>query len=427
MPQIVGLPAASLPVDGTEIMPIVQGGITSQIALSDAITPLTGSVTSVGMSVPTDIMTVAGSPITSSGTLAVTLDTQDANTVFCGPTDGSADEPTFRHLIPSDITDSAGFVRRTRSPAITVLGGSAGYHMEYVAALDKLFFTSNTSGGKLFYMDRTTDTAVLVGTYAAKTPAAWCYSAVNGHLYIAYGANIMEVNASTGAIINAGIAMTAASGMAIRPSTGLIYSGQTTTSEIRSLDPSTNTVSGILVTMADGPISVGPFSTIYCADNDSIYILNSNGNVTRFDIAAVTQTVITCHGVTGGGGAIVMGSDGLIYVVSLGAQTLKTIDPSADVVADTYTFPPGYNASGAGGGSLTAIDFGDYVYIGTQQTTPGIVLCFHKSTAAFVPSLTGDGNGFAGRMMGGLASESVLYCGRGVVSANANSYVVFGR
>ena len=46
-----------------------------------------GAVTSVGLTMP-GIFAVAGSPITTSGTLAVTLATQAANEVWAGPTSG---------------------------------------------------------------------------------------------------------------------------------------------------------------------------------------------------------------------------------------------------------------------------------------------------------------------------------------------------
>jgi hypothetical protein len=61
-----------------------------------------GSVTSVAMSVPA-IMSVAGSPVTTTGTLAVTLATETANTVWCGPTSGGAATPTFRALVAADL------------------------------------------------------------------------------------------------------------------------------------------------------------------------------------------------------------------------------------------------------------------------------------------------------------------------------------
>jgi len=62
-----------------------------------------GSVTSVAMTIPTSIFNLAGSPITTSGTLALTLDTQNANQVWAGPTSGSAAEPAFRSLVLADL------------------------------------------------------------------------------------------------------------------------------------------------------------------------------------------------------------------------------------------------------------------------------------------------------------------------------------
>jgi len=61
-----------------------------------------GSVTSVALSLPS-IFSVSGSPVTTSGTLTGTLTTQTANTVFAGPSTGSAATPTFRALVSADI------------------------------------------------------------------------------------------------------------------------------------------------------------------------------------------------------------------------------------------------------------------------------------------------------------------------------------
>jgi hypothetical protein len=61
-----------------------------------------GGVSSVALTMP-GIFSVAGSPITSTGTLAVTLGTESANTCFCGPTSGGASTPAFRTLVSADI------------------------------------------------------------------------------------------------------------------------------------------------------------------------------------------------------------------------------------------------------------------------------------------------------------------------------------
>ena len=62
----------------------------------------TGTVTSVALTVPS-ILSVAGSPITTAGTLAVTLATQAANLIFAGPSSGGAATPTFRALALADF------------------------------------------------------------------------------------------------------------------------------------------------------------------------------------------------------------------------------------------------------------------------------------------------------------------------------------
>ena len=60
-----------------------------------------GTVTSVGMTVPTGF-SVAGSPVTTTGTLAVSLDSQTKNKVLASPTSSSG-IPSFRALDASDI------------------------------------------------------------------------------------------------------------------------------------------------------------------------------------------------------------------------------------------------------------------------------------------------------------------------------------
>lgn len=64
-----------------------------------------GTVTSVGLSAPA-IFSVANSPVTSAGTLAVTLATQTANLLWAGPASGGAAAPTFRALVDLDVPDT---------------------------------------------------------------------------------------------------------------------------------------------------------------------------------------------------------------------------------------------------------------------------------------------------------------------------------
>lgn len=59
-------------------------------------------VTSVALALPGSIFSISGSPVTGAGTLTGSLIAQPQNTVWAGPTSGSAN-PTFRLLVAADI------------------------------------------------------------------------------------------------------------------------------------------------------------------------------------------------------------------------------------------------------------------------------------------------------------------------------------
>lgn len=96
-----------------------------------------GTVTSVGLSAPASILSVSGSPVTSSGTLALSLVTQAANTVWSGPTTGSPANPIFRALVTADIPSLTATYLPVNNPTYTGLLSSAagtmtvgGYHLD---------------------------------------------------------------------------------------------------------------------------------------------------------------------------------------------------------------------------------------------------------------------------------------------------------
>lgn len=60
-------------------------------------------VTSVGMSVPGALLSVTGSPVTSTGTFAVTLPNRAANLIFAGPATGADAAPAFRAMVADDV------------------------------------------------------------------------------------------------------------------------------------------------------------------------------------------------------------------------------------------------------------------------------------------------------------------------------------
>ena len=86
--------------------------------------PALAYVTSVGFSLAVPgIFTesVAGSPVTSSGTLAATigLATQSANLVWAGPTSGGPAQPSFRALVAGDIPATGGGIVKIENFNVT--------------------------------------------------------------------------------------------------------------------------------------------------------------------------------------------------------------------------------------------------------------------------------------------------------------------
>jgi hypothetical protein len=70
-----------------------------------ALSSYSGTVTSVGLSdtSTTAIYSISGSPVTTSGTIDITLKTQSAATFLAGPATGSAAQPAFRDIQATDV------------------------------------------------------------------------------------------------------------------------------------------------------------------------------------------------------------------------------------------------------------------------------------------------------------------------------------
>lgn len=81
---------------------VLTADATQTLGVKWAAVSATGTVTSVAVTVPS-FLSASGSPVTTSGTIAITLATETANTVFAGPTSGGAATPTFRALVAADI------------------------------------------------------------------------------------------------------------------------------------------------------------------------------------------------------------------------------------------------------------------------------------------------------------------------------------
>lgn len=151
--------AANLILAGPTSGGSAQPGFRSLVA---ADLPALSYVTSVGLALPSSILTVSGSPVTSSGTLTGSLATQTANTVWAGATSGGAAQPTFRALVAADLPLTFGNLTDAGTDGIVVTGGTGAVigsgtslaqhvadttHNGYLSSTDWNTFNGKTSGG----------------------------------------------------------------------------------------------------------------------------------------------------------------------------------------------------------------------------------------------------------------------------------------
>lgn len=149
----------------TNLLPSYSGNASKVVAVNSGgtdieyVTPNAGTVTSVALTVP-NILSVSGSPITSSGTLAINLASQAINTVFAGPSSGSNGTPSFRSLVAADV------------PALAYLpssGGTVSGALVVTGNLTVQGATTTISSSTLTVQDKNIELAMGSSTEAAAT------------------------------------------------------------------------------------------------------------------------------------------------------------------------------------------------------------------------------------------------------------------
>lgn len=118
---------------GNGIVTVANTGVTSVIAgtgigvsgSTGAVTINNTGVTSVALSdgSTSPIYTVSGSPVTTTGTLTFTLNTQTTNKVFASP-NGSTGQPTFRALAQADLSFLQLYKENASTPTAPTTAGT---------------------------------------------------------------------------------------------------------------------------------------------------------------------------------------------------------------------------------------------------------------------------------------------------------------
>lgn len=159
------------------------------------VTPGSGTVTSVGLTMPA-IFSVTGSPVTGSGSLAASLAAQTANLVWAGPSTGSPAAPTFRSLVYNDLPTSAAAAGTYPKVTINAQGIVTGTASQITLTTDVTGVLPLANGGT--GLNAAADDSVLLSngsawaaaalsncttglTYTTATNTFGCASAVGSH------------------------------------------------------------------------------------------------------------------------------------------------------------------------------------------------------------------------------------------------------
>ncbi len=152
-----------------------------------------GTVTSVALTAPAEFA-VAGSPVTTSGTLAVTKANQTANTVWAGPASGAAAQPAFRALVAKDVpisTQSLAYAASLTIDAsagervvIGTLTGNITINAPTNAATGRMLtlcFTQDATGLRTVTYNSVFKTTLAPGSGTAnqKASQSFCYDGAN--------------------------------------------------------------------------------------------------------------------------------------------------------------------------------------------------------------------------------------------------------
>jgi hypothetical protein len=329
----------------------LSGGIPSWV------TPASGTVTSVGLSMPA-MFTVTNSPVTASGTLTTTLATQSANLVFAGPSTGAAIAPTFRSLVAADIPNldaskiTTGILPvaqgGTGASTLTAHGVVVGNGTSAVNVT-----TSGTAGQILESGGSGADPSwqsAALGTYGDGSDGSLTYDGTTTILGVVPAANVYTLN--------------------------------------RDIFPSSMTVNAGITIIANG-------TRIFCTgilDNNGT--IHNNGNNAANNVAGVATSAINVLGIGQAGGA--GGNNGA------GGATAATANAGGGSGGVGGISGAGQSA-GTVGGAVAPVQArgGSKVFHSFSSASTGVLLFGAASPVLFTGGSGGSGGGGANANSGG--------------------------
>jgi hypothetical protein len=324
-----------------------------------------GTVTSVALTAPA-IFSVAGSPVTTSGTLALTLATQSANTVWAGPATGAAAAPTFRALVAADIP-ALPYLSNT-----TVLAGSIGpVTHQWVNTYNASTGAFTTSQPQFSDIAGSLSLSVL-SSGGASTGQVLTYNGTAWAPAAGGGGAVSSVFGRTGAVVATSgdytvDQVTGAAPLASPTFTGTINGGAANFAQLQAsglnstgtgfeiLDSSTTGLSiveegtgGISVQASTGGFSINTTSGVYAFDveGNGMSLATGNGTITISNTGAIGLSPFTGQGVTISGSLTT--PDGVTYATTAPTtgQVLTATSATAAHWATPASGPTLYDSQG---------------------------------------------------------------------------------
>lgn len=366
-----------------------------------------GTVTSVGLSLPLSVFSVSGTPVTGSGTLTGTLNTEPANFVWSGPTSGSGAQPSFRALVPNDIPATLNATAFSAPVTIGTLGysdtgvlaamaGNSNSYQQFIlrntnsgstASAD--FVVSNDVGtATTFYGDFGVNSSGFTGTGSLNLPSATYLAATSGELVFgtttSNGVHIVVNGAAVDALaISAAGKVTATGNVAL---SGLTTSG--TIANSVCTDSSGNVISSAAA-------NCFPLGQVYPGAG----IANSTGSAwgTSYGVSGTgsvcltTNCAMTTPNLGTPSGAVLTNATGIATGLTAGNATTAVNQSGGTVSATTIvassTITPSQTAGIVGtttNNNANAGSEGEYI---VGSLSPGVAISLSSGTPANVTSI----------------------------------------
>lgn len=382
-----------------------------------------GTVTSVGLSAPTDVFNVAGSPVTTTGTLALTFDNQAPNTHFSGPASGGAAAPTFRALVVADIPALTSANISDFTEASQDISGAL------ITGGDQITATYNDAGANLdIDWDGAVVTARLTGTGLAGAGLDIAQQgATNNQVLKWNGTNWVPADddSGTGSVTSVGLAA---------PTDVFnVTNSPVTSAGTLTLSFDNQTANTVFAGPASGGAATPAFRALVLADLAGITIpniYNSNGTLTAARTVtggnfALTYTGIGAHSESGNGtnsttvsgtanitestsgtGDISSTSGGEIYLIA--NNNIELFSTIGNVFIDANE-----------GFAVTWDDSGNAVFTDNSTTINGLQYAADycatiKNNALSIPSVAC----VKSLITDSLATKVTLYSGDGTIASN---------